>query len=97
MNLLEDGAKPWKTVLSSDGLSDMGTPSFCLRRGKSGMYAIRRAIMTFASHHGGCLPASDQRKRTSSGERQLETTSRVVPSGDYGRSGDLHIPERSEG
>ena len=25
MNLLGDGAKPWKTVLSSDGLSDAGT------------------------------------------------------------------------
>ena len=36
MNLLGDGAKPWKAVLSSDGLSDVGTPIFCLRRGKSG-------------------------------------------------------------
>ncbi len=36
MNLLGDGAKPWKAVLSSDGLSDVVTPSFCLRRGKSG-------------------------------------------------------------
>ena len=35
MNLLGDGAKPWKAVLSSDGLSDVGTPIFCLRRGKS--------------------------------------------------------------
>ena len=35
MNLLGAGAKPWKTVLSSDGLSDVGTPIFCLRRGKS--------------------------------------------------------------
>ncbi len=24
MNLLGDGAKPWKAVLSSDGLSDVG-------------------------------------------------------------------------
>ena len=36
MNLLGDGAKPWKAVLSSDGLSDVGTPIFCLPRGKSG-------------------------------------------------------------
>jgi hypothetical protein len=35
VNLLGDGAKPWKAVLSSDGLSDVGTPIFCLRRGKS--------------------------------------------------------------
>ena len=28
-------AKPWKIVLGSDGLSDEGTPIFCLRRGKS--------------------------------------------------------------
>ena len=36
MNLLGDGAKTWKAVLSSDGLSDVVTPIFCLRRGKSG-------------------------------------------------------------
>ena len=35
MNLLGDGAEPWKAVLSSDGLSDVVTPIFCLRRGKS--------------------------------------------------------------
>jgi len=35
VNLLGDGAKPWKAVLSSDGLSDVVTPIFCLRRGKS--------------------------------------------------------------
>lgn len=40
MNLLGDGAKPWKAVLSSDGLSDVGTPIFCLRRGKSAGYAL---------------------------------------------------------
>jgi len=34
VNLLGDGAKPWKAVLISDGLSDVGTPIFCLRRGK---------------------------------------------------------------
>jgi hypothetical protein len=97
VNLLGDGAKPWKAVLSSDGLSDVVTPIFCLRRGKSGKYAIRRGTVSIASHRGGCLQVSDQRKRILSSERKLEPASRVVPSGNCDRSGDLNTPERSEG
>ena len=63
MNLLGDGAKPWKADLSSDGLSDVGTPIFCLRRGKSETYVIRRETVAVASNGGGCLQASAQRKR----------------------------------
>ena len=62
MNLLGDGAKPWKAVLSSDGLSDVGTPIFCLRRGKS-VAGDSMGVLTSRFRRVVCLQASDQRKR----------------------------------
>jgi len=97
VNLLGDGAKPWKAVLSSDGSSDVVTPIFCLRRGKSGKVRDSTWDCDNRFKRVACLQASDQRKRDSSTERKLEPASRVVPSGNCDRSGDLNTPERSEG
>jgi len=88
VNLLGDGAKPWNAVLSSDGVSDVGTPIFCLRRGKSMWYwPIDCGCDGRSFPHDPCFDASDQRERITSTERQLEPESRAGALGKLWRVG----------
>jgi len=75
VNLLGDGAKPWKAVLSSDGLSDVGTPIFCLRRGKSGK--VRDSTWDCDNRFKSCCLPSGKRPTEARLVNRAEARTRV--------------------